>query len=374
MEASWKLGTFRGIPVGLHWSMALVFALLTLSLATSFFPDSREGLPVIAYWVMAIVCAVLFFTSILLHELGHSIVAIRHGIPVNGITLFIFGGVAQIGGRPTSATVELKVAAAGPVVSFILAGIFFLVGWVSGDIAWLSLPATWLGTLNLTLGVFNLLPGFPLDGGRILRALVWKFTDSEDRAAQVALVSGQILAFGMMGLGGYLAFTGNISNGLWLIFLGWFLQNAAVSEAQGSRVEIALRGVTVQQAMGPREPFIPSRMKLSQLVEEYVLDRGESYFVVVDDDIPRGVVTLADLGKVPRERLEWESAANVMTPWQRLHIVSPSTPLLDATEMMDDARVSSLPVMEGDRICGLLTREEVLHYIRLRMRVQPRAQ
>ncbi len=354
--------------------MALVFALLTLSLATSFFPDSREGLPVVAYWIMAIVCAVLFFTSILLHELGHSMVAIRHGIPVNGITLFIFGGVAQIGGRPTSAMVELKVAAAGPVVSFILAGFFSLIGWISGDVAWLSLPATWLGTLNLTLGVFNLLPGFPLDGGRILRALVWKFTGSEDRAAQVALVSGQILAFGMMGLGGYLAFTGNISNGLWLIFLGWFLQNAAVSEAQGSRVEIALRGVTVQQAMGPREPFIPSRMKLSQLVEEYVLDRGESYFVVVDDDIPRGVVTLADLGKVPRERLEWESVANVMTPWQRLHIVSPSTPLLDATEMMDDARVASLPVMDGDRICGLLTREEVLHYIRLRMRVQPRAQ
>lgn len=372
MEASWKLGTFRGIPVGLHWSMSLVFALLTISLATAFFPMTHEDLPEIAYWIMAVVCAVLFFTSILLHELGHSLVAIRNGIPVNGITLFIFGGVAQIGGRAPSAMVELKVAAAGPLVSFALGGIFLLLGWVTGDIALISAPATWLGTLNLTLAVFNLLPGFPLDGGRILRALVWKFTGSEDRAAQVALVSGQLLAFGMMGLGAYMAFTGNISNGLWLVFLGWFLQNAAVSEAQGSRVEIALRGVTVAQAMGPRERFVPSWTKLSQLVEEYVLARGESYFVVMDDDIPRGVVTLADLGKVPQERLAWEPVANVMTPWRQLHVVTPEMPLIQALELMDDARVSTLPVMDGERICGLLTREEVLHYIRLRMSMQNR--
>lgn len=372
MEARWKLGTFRGIPVGLHWSMALVFGLLTISLATSFFPMTHEDLPDATYWMMAVVSSVLFFTSILLHELGHSVTAIRHGIPVNGITLFIFGGVAQIGGRPKSATVELKIAVAGPVVSFVLGGIFLLIGWVSGDVVWISAPATWLGTLNLTLAVFNLLPGFPLDGGRILRALVWKFTGSEDRAAQVALVSGQILAFGMMGIGGYMAFSGDVGNGLWLIFLGWFLQNAAVTEAQGSRIEIALRGVTVGQAMGPREQIVPSWMKLSQLVEDYVLARGESYFLVIDEDRPRGVVTLADLGKVPRERLPWESVLNVMTPWQRLHVVSPATPLLEALELMDDSRVSTLPVMDGEEICGLLTREEVLHYIRLRMGMRNR--
>lgn len=372
MEASWKLGTFRGIPVGLHWSMALVFGLLTVSLATAFFPMTHEDLPDTVYWIMAAISAVLFFTSILLHELGHSVVAIRHGIPVNGITLFIFGGVAQIGGRPKSATVELKIAVAGPIVSFVLGGLFLLIGWATDSVAWISAPATWLGTLNLTLAVFNLLPGFPLDGGRILRALVWKFTGSEDRAAQIALVSGQLLAFGMMGIGAYLAFTGNFGNGLWLIFLGWFLQNAAVSESQGSRVEIALRGVTVRQAMGPRETFIPSWMKLSQLVEEYVLSRGESYFLVIDEDVPRGVVTLADLGKVPQERLPWESVANVMTPWQRLQVVRPDTPLIKALELMDDSRVSTLPVLDGERICGLLTREEVLHYIRLRMSMRNR--
>lgn len=372
MEASWKLGTFRGIPVGLHWSMSLVFALLTISLATAFFPMTHEDLPVIAYWIMAVVSAALFFTSILLHELGHSIVAIRNGIPVNGITLFIFGGVAQIGGRPKSATVELKVAVAGPIVSFVLGGLFLLIGWAASGVAWISAPATWLGTLNLTLAIFNLLPGFPLDGGRILRALVWKFTSSEDRAAQVALVSGQLLAFGMMGIGAYMAFTGNFGNGLWLIFLGWFLQNAAVSEAQGSRVEIALRGVTVQQAMGPRESVVPSWMKLSQLIEEYVLARGESYFLVIDEDVPRGVVTLADLGKVPQERLPWEPVTNVMTPWQRLQVVTPETPLIKALELMDDSRVSTLPVMDGDSICGLLTREEVLHFVRLRMTMQNR--
>jgi Zn-dependent protease/CBS domain-containing protein len=372
MEASWKLGTFRGIPIGLHWSMALVFGLLTVSLATAFFPMTHEGLASGTYWIMAAISAVLFFTSILLHELGHSLTAIRHGIPVKGITLFIFGGVAQIGGRPPSAIIELKIAAAGPAVSFALGGIFLLIGVLTDGIAWISAPATWLGTLNLILAVFNLMPGFPLDGGRILRALVWKFTGSEDRAAQVAMLSGQILAFGMMGVGAYLAFTGNLSNGLWLIFLGWFLQNAAASESQGSRIEIALRGVSVRQAMGPRETVVPSWMKLSQLVEDYVLSRGESYFVVMDEEIPRGVVTLVDLGKVPRERLPWESAANVMTPWRQLEVVTPDTPLMDALKTMDDARLSTLPVMEGERVCGLLTREEVLHYIRLRMSMQNR--
>lgn len=372
MSGGWQLGTFRGIPIALHWSMALIFGLLTISLATSFFPMTHDDLPETTYWIMAIISAVLFFTSILLHELGHSLVAIRHGIPVNGITLFIFGGVAQIGGRPKSAIVELKIAAAGPVVSFALGGLFLLIAAVTDGIAWISAPATWLGTLNLILAVFNLLPGFPLDGGRIVRALVWKFSGSEDRAAQFALLSGQFLAFGMMGVGAFMAFTGNVGNGLWLIILGWFLQNAATGEAQGSRIEIVLRGVPVRQAMGTRESIIPSWMKLSQLVEEYVLDRGESYFLVMDENTPRGVVTLADLGKVPRERLPWESVANIMTPWQQLQVVSPETPLIKALELMDDSRVSALPVMDGNRPCGLLTREEVLHYIRLRMSMRNR--
>lgn len=370
MEASWKIGTIRGIPIGLHWSMALVFTLLTLSLATAFFPATHPNLPEAGYWLMAVVSAVLFFSSILLHELGHSWVAQRNGIPVTGITLFVFGGVAQIGGRAKSAGIEFRIAAAGPIVSFALAAIFGLVWLVARDLPYLGAPSGWLARLNFVLALFNLLPGFPLDGGRILRAAVWHFTSNERRAAQVAMISGQLLAFGLMGFGALMVLGGSFANGVWLIFIGWFLQNAAVTEATGSTLEATLRGVVVAQAMGPKEPQIPSRLKVRQLIDDYVLPTGHRYFLVVDGDIPRGVVTLRDVAKVPRDRWDWTSVAEVMIPWARLTWVTPETELLAALQLMDDSRVSQLPVVRDGQPCGLLTREEVLHYLRLRMELQ----
>lgn len=367
MTASWHLGTIRGIPVRLHWSMALVFALLTLSLATAFVPATSPNLPVAAPWIMAVIASTLFLVSILLHELGHSWEAQRNGIPVRGITLFIFGGVAQIGGRSKSANVELRVAVAGPIVSFALAALFGLVWLLARDATYLAAPSAWLAQLNLMLALFNLLPGFPLDGGRILQALVWQVTGNERRAAQVALVSGQMVAFGLMGLGALMVFGGNFANGVWLIFLGWFLQNAAITEATGTALDMALRGVTVRQAMGPKEPHVPSRLKVRQLIDDYVLPTGHRYFLVVDGDVPRGVVTLSDAAKVPRERWDWTSVGDVMTPWARLTWVTPDTELLTALRLMDDAQVGHLPVMDDQQLCGVLTREEVLHYVRLRM-------
>lgn len=367
MTASRVIGKIWGIPIGLHWSMLLVYGLLTVSLATSFFPLTHPDIPVAAAWIMAIVSAIFFFVSILLHELGHAWVALRNDLPVKGITLFIFGGVAQIEGRPKSATAELRIAVAGPAVSLALAAIFSLIGWIGNDVPYLGAPFAWLGSLNLILALFNLLPGFPLDGGRILRALVWHFTGSERKAINVSVVSGQLVAFGLMGIGAFMIFQGMFSSGLWMILIGWFLQNAAMSESSGSRVELALRGVPTWQAMGPREPVVSSRMKLQQLLDDLALPLGHRYFLVMDENIPRGVVTLRDVAKAPQDRLEWISVAEVMTPWNRLTIVQPETELLEALRMMDDARVSNLPVMDGDQVRGLLTREEVLHYVRVRM-------
>ena len=366
MRASWSIGSIWGIPIGLHWSMALVFVILTISLATAFFP-ATDDLPVAAAWLTAVVASVLFFASILLHELGHSWVALRERIPVRGITLFIFGGVAAIGGRPRSAGAEFRIAVAGPIVSLALAAVFAGIAFVAGDAAYVAAPAAWLGRLNLVLALFNLLPGFPLDGGRILRAIVWQVTGSERRAADVALVSGQFVAFGIMGIGALLAFSGDFANGLWLILIGWFLQNAAVAEATGTRLETALRGVRVRQAMGPREPEVPSRLMVRQLIEEHVLPSGNRYFLVVDGEVPRGIVTFSDAARVPQERWDWTSVREIMTPWDRSHWVTPDTPLLEALRLMDDGRVSHLPVLENGKPCGVLTREEVLHYVRLRM-------
>ncbi len=370
MSASWRLMTIRGIEIGLHWSMLIVFGLLTVSLATAYFPETSPDLSEGAAWTMAVVAAVFFFASILLHELGHSFVALRYGLPVDRITLFIFGGIAQISERAKSADVELKVAAAGPAVSFALSAMFGLVWFVTQDIDVIAAPALWLATLNLILALFNLLPGFPLDGGRILRALVWSSTGNERKAARVAMVSGQFLAFGLIGFGALLMFTGNFANGLWLIFIGWFLQNAAVSEATGTSVELTLRGVEVQQAMGPAESQVPGRLMIRQLINEYVLPAGERHFIVVDGDRPRGIVTLRDITQVPQDRWDWTPIREIMKPWSQLTCVAPDSKLLDAMKIMDEKQVRQLPVIESDEVLGLITREEVLHYIRLRMELE----
>jgi CBS domain-containing protein len=170
-----------------------------------------------------------------------------------------------------------------------------------------------------------------------------------------------------MGFGALLALSGNFANGAWLIFIGWFLQNAAAAEAQGSTMKHALEGTTVGQAMGPREPVVPSRMKLRQLVEEYILTRGERYFLVADDDIPRGIVTLKDITAVDRDRWDWTSVSDIMKPWATLSRVTPETPLLDAMRTMDERQVAQLPVVEGDQQVGLITREEVIRFTRLRL-------
>lgn len=367
LTANWHLTTVWGIPIGIHWSMSFVFALLTISLAVAYFPETDPNLRPPTYWVMALVTASLFYGSILLHELGHAWVALRNKLPVEDITLFIFGGVARLGGRATNAGAELRIAAGGPAVSLALTLVFGAISYVTQDFTYISAPTGWLARLNLILLVFNLVPGFPLDGGRILRALVWQFTGNERRATRVSLISGQVLAFGLMGLGAFIAFSGNFANGIWFILIGWFLQNAAVSEATGSRVEQALRGATVRQAMGPREPQVSSRLKVRQFVDEHVLRTGHGYFLVVEDDVPRGVVTLRDLVHVPQERWDWADVSEIMTPWSRLNVVSPDTDLITAMQLMDEASVSSLPVMDGQQVCGLLTREEVMRYVRLRI-------
>jgi Zn-dependent protease/CBS domain-containing protein len=367
MGATWQIGSIRGIPIRFHWSLLLVFALLTVSLATAYLPDTEPDLGAGAAWGLAIVSSALFFVSLLLHELGHSVVAMRAGLPVDSITLYIFGGVARIGDEAKSADDELRIAAAGPLVSLALAAIFALIWLAVRGIDVLAGAAFWLAVINLVLAIFNLLPGFPLDGGRVLRATVWKVTGSQQRATQIALVSGQLVAFGLMGFGALLALSGNFANGAWLIFIGWFLQNAAAAEAQGSTMKHALEGTTVGQAMGPREPVVPSRMKLRQLVEEYILTRGERYFLVADDDIPRGIVTLKDITAVDRDRWDWTSVSDIMKPWATLSRVTPETPLLDAMRTMDERQVAQLPVVEGDQQVGLITREEVIRFTRLRL-------
>lgn len=367
MTASYRLGSIWGIPIGLHWSLLLVFGLLTWSLAGSYFPVEYPTLAPEWRLVLAAMTAVLFFGSILLHELGHAWVALREGVPVQGITLFIFGGVAEIGARSKTPGAEFRIAVGGPIVSLALWLLFTLVSQFDQGVPALAAPSEWLARINLMLLLFNLIPGYPLDGGRMLRAIVWQVSGSEKTGWRTAMISGQIVSFGFMGFGAFMILEGNVANGVWLIFIGWFLQNATAAEQTANTVQNQLSGATVRQAMAMNdEPRVPSRMKLRQLVDDHVLTHGQSYFLVVDDDLPRGVVTLTQVTQIPRDKWDWTGVSEVMTPWSSLNRVEARTDLLEAMRMMESSKFSHMPVVENDRLVGLLTRDELIRFLRLR--------
>src|SRR5271157_1016262 len=227
IKQSISLGRIFNIPIGLDYSWFLVFALITWSLATSYFPLEFANWPTAEYWTVGAVTAVLFFVCVLLHELGHSVVALRYKIQVRSITMFIFGGVAQIASEPPSATAEFWIALAGPIVSFALAVLFTLLQWVTTGFEPLLALAKYMAYINGSLALFNLIPGFPLDGGRVFRAVVWGITHSFQRATIIAATIGRVVAFGFILVGVWQMFTGNLAGGLWIAFIGWFLESAA---------------------------------------------------------------------------------------------------------------------------------------------------
>jgi Zn-dependent protease len=366
MQASVKLGQIWGIPVGLHLSWFLVFALVTFSLASGYFPQEYSDLPVWAYWLLGALTSVLFFGSVLIHELGHSLLALRNGIPVRGITLFIFGGVAQISQEPRNPGAEFRIAIAGPVASLGLAGLFYGLWLLDQGVSYLAAPSIWLARINLMLALFNMIPGFPLDGGRVLRALVWRFTGNLHRATQVAASAGQVVALGFIAWGVFTIFSGNFLNGLWLAFIGWFLQNAAATSIAQSSVQQSLSGVTVAQAMSRECSRVSGLTPLSQLVEERVLNGGQRCFYVTDNGHLHGLLTLRDISAIPQQKWRFTTTGQAMVPLNRLAQVTPETPLLAALQMMDDADVAQVPVVAGGEMVGTLSREQVLHYVRLR--------
>lgn len=372
MTASYRLGSVWGIPIGLHWSLLLVFALLVWSLGGGYFPAEYPDLAPTTAYLLAALTGILFFASIVLHELGHAWVALREGVPVRGITLFIFGGVAEIAAAPKTAGAEFRIAVGGPLVSFALFVLFQGLSLLDGSISALAAPTEWLARINLMLLLFNLIPGYPLDGGRMLRAAVWQLSGSEKTGWRVAMASGQLVSFGFIAWGVFRIVQGDVANGVWIAFIGWFLQNATAAENGAKTVQHQLAGTTVGQAMGiVDEPRVPGRMKLRQLVDEHVLAHGQGSFLVVDGDVPRGVLTLPAVTAVPQDKWDWTSVAEVMSPWASLGRVAPTTDLLDALKLMEGNGAGPLPVLDGDRLVGLLTRDEILRFLRLRAEVGP---
>jgi Zn-dependent protease len=368
-----RLGSIWGIPLRLHLSWFLIFGLVTWSLAVGYFPMQYPGFTQTAAWILGAVTAVLFAISVLLHELGHAYFALKSGIPIKGITLFLFGGLAQLGREPESPGSELKIALAGPAVSFGLAaffGAFYLVDRTLPDLALpaIAAPALWLLRINLILAVFNMIPGFPLDGGRALKAVVWKFTGSEMKATNVASMIGQVIAYGFMAVGLILAFSVSVANGVWLIFIGWFLSNMAKNSRAHLNLRRRLDGLTVSQLMNRHLATVPATMSITRLVQDQIVPSGNRFFLVNGGAFGeiRGMVTLRGVKSVPRKEWDLVTVEDAMVASDDMVSVPPQMALVSALETMDDAELPEVPVMEHNVVTGVLSRDEVIDYLRTR--------
>lgn len=374
MNAGVRIGTILGIPVRLHLSWLLIFGLLTWSLAAGYFPEEYSELAPSINWTLGIITSLLFFLSVLAHELGHAIVAQRNNIHVKSITLFIFGGLAQIIREPQDPGQEFRIAAAGPLVSFLLAGLFYALYLLDQSIDWLAAPTIWLARINLLLALFNLIPGFPLDGGRMLRAAVWRSTGDLKRATQIATTVGQLSAFAIIVVGISVAVTGDLFDGLWLVFIGWFLQNASTTTLAQSNTQDILSGLRVSQVMAIEWPTLASKLPLNRLVEEKILRGGPRYYFIERDGYgeeeksgcPKGMLSLTNVMAIPQSQWAFTPVDKIMVPWDELIVTTPDTPIIQAVQLMDEANVAQLPVLEEGQLVGILAREQIIRHLRLR--------
>lgn len=367
-----RLGKLYGIEIGLDYSWFIVFVLVTLSLAVGVFPATHPGWSEGQYWAIGILTSLLFFGSILAHELGHSIVAINMGTPVKSITLFIFGGVAGMAREPDRPLHEFWIAIAGPAVSVALGALFWGVLMLIPDPRVpLAALAQWLSVINFAVALFNLLPGFPMDGGRVLRAILWGTLGSLLRATRIASWVGRGIAYLIILFGVIRALLWQEwLGGLWLIFIGWFLENAA---SMGYR-QLALREVLgdhrVRELLQADAVYVGRDLELDRLINEYVLKTGRRCFPVVEDGSLLGIVTVHHIKEVPHEARATTTVGHVMTPVDETVKVHPEEPLTTVLEHMSSGGVNQVLVVEDGRYVGLVSREQLVDFIQMRTELE----
>lgn len=357
------IGRVFGISIDLDYSWFLVAGLLTWVLATSYYPSEFKNWSGAEYWLMGGITALLLFASVLLHELGHSIVAMHYKIQVPRITLFIFGGVSQIAGEPPSAVAEFWVAIAGPAVSVALAALFALLQPVVAPVSPLLALAKYLALINGMLAVFNLIPGFPLDGGRVFRAIVWGISRNFRKATLIAAGAGRLFGFLFIALGVWLALRGNFFNGLWIVFIGWFLESAAVAQVQQQVMQGLFTGHKVSEAMSHDYISLLAETTLEEVVRDHILHSGRTSFLIMRDSKVVGLLTLHGIKQVPRSDWTTTTAAQVMIPAAKMQGIRPDAELWTALEKMGRNGVDQLPVMEQESIVGTLSRDDLIHYL-----------
>jgi Zn-dependent protease len=362
-----RIGRVFGIPIYLHASWFIIFFLITLMLRAQFI-SQHPSWSNQQYWALGVLTSVLFFSSVVFHELSHSAVAKHYRIPVASITLFVFGGLARITREPDNAKQEFNIAIAGPLSSVFLSGCFWLITRYFHGNDMVRAAATFLWETNLALAVFNLAPGFPLDGGRILRGIVWGLTGNFTRATKISSITGKIFAYLMIILGVLIALKGDWVNGLWTAFIGWFL----LSAAQESLMQVAMRhtltDIRATDIMSRDVPTVPRDMSVEDYVHE-VLRTGRRCHIVTGAGRPVGLVTLHAARTLPREEWANTSIQAVMMPVDRIHSASPTEPALTILQRMQSEDINQMPVISDEHIVGMIDRDTILRMLQTRLQV-----
>lgn len=379
-----RLGRILGVEIVADGSLLLIFALVVVQLSVVVFPSWHpEWGPWLAFWT-AIVAALAFFTSVLLHELAHAWMARRQGVVVSRITLFLFGGIAQMEDEPSRPKAEFLIAVVGPLCSLVLGAVSLLIGgallhehWSGYGQSSLSLSrllssmgplATlllWLGQVNVLLGVFNLVPGFPLDGGRLLRAVLWSVTNDLARATRWATNAGRGFAWGLMALGTISLLQGGVGQGLWLLLIGWFLNHAAVSSYEMIVARQQLLGVSIDQVMTPPGRRLSPSLMLAEIVRDVIMTSDQRAFAIVDECQLLGLLCLEDVRAVPRTDWYSTTVAEAMTPRRKLITVGPEEPAEHAFRLLGQNGYGQLPVVKDGVLLGFVQRAGLLRWLAL---------
>lgn len=356
--------TVFGIPININASWVLIYALITWTLAVGYFPRQLPGLEPVAYWANGLLAALLLFASVLIHELAHSLVAMRSGLAVSGITLHLLGGVSQLEDEPPDPRTEFLIAAAGPLASFAIAAGLWL-SRMTIDVAWVGAIVTYLIFVNTAVGVFNLIPGFPLDGGRVLRAIVWRTIGDFARATTIASRVGGLVALALIGLGVLQTATGAFLNGIWLVLIGLFLRQAATASQSQVTLRTALGDLPVADVMIRDVVTVPWSASVADLVQRFWTYHVSS-FPVVEGPIVRGIATVHDVGRIPFEDWEHRSVQHAMRPIADRLTIAPTATALEALQKATANGVGRLAVMDGARLVGYLSLKDLAHVLALR--------
>ena len=369
-----NIGKILGIPIRIHWTLWFVFLLIAWSLAVGYlpvtYPQSKyPQMTATVDWIVGIVSALVLFLSVLIHELSHSYIAKKNGLPIARITLFFFGGVSEMTGEPQDAGLEVRMAAAGPLTSFAIAGILGGL-WYIGQLVSFPTPVTAIlgynALINAALGAFNLIPAFPLDGGRVLRGSLWRSSKNLLSATKSATRVSEILSLLMIAAGLLLVVFSDLVNGIWIIFLGWFIRSGAETSLQQTQMTEALHGVSVGDIMTRSLLTVPPGISVAQLVNEYFLVHPHGGYPVVTDGRLQGVVTMSSVRSIPRERRETETVAQAMVPRDRIVSIGSTASAADAMQKMAQKQIGRLIVTDGDNILGIITRGDLMKTIKTR--------